>query len=96
MDKQFGHGWRLVMDGTLASPGTPMTLVALGKTVTEADGVTALWMQKHNSHAAIVRPDHYTFGTASTQAELDQLLADWRKTWPSSAHQHETETATSN
>ncbi len=96
MDKQFGHGWRLVMDGTLASPDTPMTLVALGKTVTEADGVTALWMQKHNSHAAIVRPDHYTFGTASTQAELDQLLADWRKTWPSSAHQHETETATSN
>ncbi len=99
MDKIFGHGWRLVTDGSLVAPKSKdiqLTIIELGKAVTEADGVIALWMQKHGCHAALVRPDHYTFGTAGTQAELHALLADWQKVWPSAAHQTESETAISN
>lgn len=96
MDQVFGCGWILVTDGTLAAPSekdTRLTMIELGKGVTETDGVTALWMQKHTCHAALVRPDHYTFGTAATQSELSDLLMDWRARWPSAAHHHASEIA---
>lgn len=97
MDQVFGCGWILVTDGTLAASSekdTRLTMIELGKGVTETDGVTALWMQKHACHAALVRPDHYTFGTAATQSELSDLLKDWRARWPAAAHHHPSETAT--
>ena len=31
-------------------------------------------MQRHDCHAALVRPDHYTFGAAATPGELDALV----------------------
>jgi 3-(3-hydroxy-phenyl)propionate hydroxylase len=81
MDERFGHGWRLVVDATLALPLVPpgITRVALGEApAREAEGVVAAWMQRHGCHAALVRPDHCVYGTAAEAAELQDLLAEWR------------------
>ncbi len=98
MDQRFGYGWRLVTDNSLETAVTHDALMAirLGNDITENDGVTALWMKKHHCHAALVRPDHYVFGTAATSAELDELLADWQRHWPSNAVTGKPETATAN
>ena len=42
--------------------------------VPESEGVVAAWMQRHSAHAAIVRPDHYTFGSADDEHALSVLL----------------------
>ena len=44
--------------------------------VIELDGVLARWFDAHGCHAAIVRPDHYVFGTASGEESLAELMAD--------------------
>lgn len=78
MDERAGRGWRLVGDGTLPLDGVPgLTLVDLGRTP-EAEGVVAAWMSRHGVHAAIVRPDHYTYGAATDADGLSALLAHWR------------------
>jgi 3-(3-hydroxy-phenyl)propionate hydroxylase len=78
MDEVAGRGWRLVTDGHLAADAEPgLTLVDLGRTP-EAEGVVALWLQRHGVHAALVRPDHYTYGAAADAAGLAALLAQWR------------------
>jgi 3-(3-hydroxy-phenyl)propionate hydroxylase len=80
MDTRFGHGWRLVVDATLPAPAVEagLAVLALGRGVHEADGVLAAWFARHACHAALVRPDHYVFGTAADTATLDALLAAWR------------------
>ena len=80
MDERFGHGWRLVFDGTLrATAADGLTPIALGTDAArETEGVVASWMQRHGAHVALVRPDHYVYGTAASDAELDALLGDWR------------------
>jgi 3-(3-hydroxy-phenyl)propionate hydroxylase len=79
MDPRFGCGWRLVGDGTLALPSVPgLTLVDLAQQP-EAEGVVAAWMQRHGAHAALVRPDHYTYGSAADAAALQALLAQWQQ-----------------
>jgi 3-(3-hydroxy-phenyl)propionate hydroxylase len=45
-------------------------------TVIELDDVLARWFDSHRCHAAIVRPDHYVFGTASDEESLSTLMAD--------------------
>ncbi len=78
MDARFGQGWRLVGDGT-----TPLdrahgvTVIDLARTP-EAEGVVAAWMARHGCRVALVRPDHYTFGTASNAGEFDRLLVAWQ------------------
>ncbi|MBI5719268.1 MAG: bifunctional 3-(3-hydroxy-phenyl)propionate/3-hydroxycinnamic acid hydroxylase [Burkholderiales bacterium] len=77
MDRRFGCGWRLVVDGALPADAAPgLVLVDLGREP-EAEGVVAAWMKRHGAHAAIVRPDHYTFGSAADVAGLAALLAQW-------------------
>jgi 3-(3-hydroxy-phenyl)propionate hydroxylase len=44
--------------------------------VIELDGVLARWFDAHRCHAAIARPDHYVFGTASDEESLSELMAD--------------------
>lgn len=85
MDRRFGNGWRLVLDATLAAPRqvqdepASLTLIHFGSAgLAETEGVTALWMQKHKCHGALVRPDNYAFGTAGNNDELADLLAGWR------------------
>ncbi|MES2264716.1 MAG: bifunctional 3-(3-hydroxy-phenyl)propionate/3-hydroxycinnamic acid hydroxylase [Pseudomonadota bacterium] len=42
--------------------------------VVELEGVMAAWFDRHHCVAALVRPDHYVFGTAAGVAELMALL----------------------
>lgn len=78
MDQRFGHGWRLVSDGTLPADAQPgLTLIDLQRHA-EAEGVAAGWLRRHGAHAALVRPDHYVLGTAADAAGLAALLAHWQ------------------
>lgn len=79
MDDRFGRGWRLVLDGTMAAPEPdgPLTVIDLGPTP-EAEGVVSAWMRRHEARAALLRPDHYVFGTARGTDELAALLTEWR------------------
>jgi 3-(3-hydroxy-phenyl)propionate hydroxylase len=80
MDQQHGCGWRLVGDGSLALPAAPgLTTINLAA-APEAQGVVQAWMKRHPCHAALVRPDHYVFGTAADAASLAQLVAVWHRT----------------
>ncbi|MDE2606905.1 MAG: bifunctional 3-(3-hydroxy-phenyl)propionate/3-hydroxycinnamic acid hydroxylase [Burkholderiales bacterium] len=83
MDHAVGGGWRLVLVSDAPAPAdvpAGITVVALARTP-EAEGVVARWMQRHGCRAALMRPDHYVFGTAATPDELAQLLAEWRQRW---------------
>ncbi len=83
MDHAVGGGWRLVFAADAEIPRevpAGVTVVALARTP-EADGVVARWMQEHACRAALVRPDHYVFGTARNGAETSQLLAEWQRRW---------------
>lgn len=86
MDDVLGCGWRLVLDRhadaalrqqarVLARPG--LTVVQLGMPdFTEAEGVLARWFERQGCSAALVRPDHYVYGVASSAQELsDQFSA---------------------
>lgn len=77
MDEVFGRGWLVVLDGQLPAPATTggLTVIDLA-TAPERDGVVAAWMQRHGCRAALLRPDHYVYGTATTPDELQALLAE--------------------
>jgi len=78
MDERFGHGWRLVGDGRVPAGALPgLTPIDLSR-APEADGVVAAWLQRHGAHVALVRPDHYTYGTAADAAALERLVAAWQ------------------
>ncbi len=85
MDDCFGTGWRVVTtaaqaaQAALAAPAAEpgLTVVALGSPAArESEGVVAAWMQHHACQAALVRPDHYVYGTAASAAELAALLGE--------------------
>ena len=87
LDQRFGAGWRVVTDAALAA-GWPqpagadgITAIALGQRGAprpRREGVVAAWMQRHGCNAALVRPDHYVYGTAATAVELETLLTERR------------------
>lgn len=82
MDTRLGHGWRLVFDATLPVPAPEAGLVhaPFGPGgLREADGVVAGWFARHARRAALVRPDHYVYGTATDAPGLEALLAEWRQ-----------------
>lgn len=66
-------GLRLIV---LSGPdGRP--LPGADATVEELDGVLRAWFEGCGRAAAIVRPDHYVFGTASDEADLAELLDEF-------------------
>ena len=38
----------------------------------------ALWFATHGARAALVRPDHYVYGVASTPEEIQSLAASYQ------------------
>jgi 3-(3-hydroxy-phenyl)propionate hydroxylase len=81
MDESVGRGWRLVLAaGTRAPDRLPARLALLELAARpEAEGVVAHWMRRHGCVAALVRPDHYVYGTARDDAQLAALLARWAR-----------------
>ena len=81
MDHRHGCGWRLASDGLLAldAPDAPAGIhrIDLAREP-EADGVVAAWMHRHGVHAALLRPDHYVYGSAKNAADIHALLAAWQ------------------
>ena len=78
MDAHLGSGWRLVGDGNLPLPqATGLACLDL-RQAPEAEGVVAAWMARQGCHAALLRPDHYVYGTAASAADLIALLAEQR------------------
>lgn len=81
MDDVAGRDFRLV---TTALPGTGLDaamgglggrVIALGAgSSEEADGVATGWLAARNARFALVRPDHYVFGTAADEAGALALI----------------------
>ena len=83
LDGHAGYSWRLVIDDTLADSdlavrGAKVVHIGLDGLV-ETHGVVVAWMQHHECHAALVRPDHYVFGIAANRDELKQLIVDFTR-----------------
>ena len=80
MDDAVGTGWRLVLRD--AGQGTDAVVPGLRTlslpALNECDGVLAAWFDRHRCSAALVRPDHYVFGTAVNAAGVPGLLAQAR------------------
>ncbi len=88
MDSVTGHGWRVFLDGSNAQAAGLMeaversqgsraslrTFVIGGNGLKERDGIVATWFARNAAFAAVVRPDHYVFGTAATPTELEIVL----------------------
>jgi 3-(3-hydroxy-phenyl)propionate hydroxylase len=88
MDTHLGSGWRLVLatdapelpaDAAGISPQL-LTTLHLASTP-EAEGVVQAWCTQHGCRAALLRPDHYVFGTASDTAQLQSLLREAATWW---------------
>jgi 3-(3-hydroxy-phenyl)propionate hydroxylase len=80
MDDAVDIGWRLVLcDAGWAIDGGLPGLRALSlPELSESDGVLAAWFDRHRCAGALVRPDHYVFGTAIDAASVPALLAQAR------------------
>jgi len=84
MDDVLGSGWRLVLDRRadadvqrlardLALPGLRVAQLGTAE-LTETEGVLQRWFERHGCAAALVRPDHYVYGVASSAQELAAQL----------------------
>lgn len=77
MDDVAGHGWRLVLAPGVEAPGASwpgLRTLQLGAPLAEADGVAEAWLRRHESVAALVRPDHYVYGVASAPDAIPSLV----------------------
>jgi 3-(3-hydroxy-phenyl)propionate hydroxylase len=79
LDTITGQGWRVILDGRYVD-AKEAARVAMGTTVIggmgvqEQDGIVARWFDRHECIAAIVRPDHYVYGTVSAFGEIHHTL----------------------
>ncbi|WP_441237601.1 bifunctional 3-(3-hydroxy-phenyl)propionate/3-hydroxycinnamic acid hydroxylase [Bradyrhizobium sp. 930_D9_N1_4] len=92
LDEVTGPGWRGFIDGRSHDAAALLALCATSPDISaaavapcgatapnmleETEGVLASWFDRHGAVAAIVRPDHYVFGTARNATELDDLLRE--------------------
>jgi 3-(3-hydroxy-phenyl)propionate hydroxylase len=95
MDETCGRGWRVVLaEGASAAwrhaAGRLHTakVVVIGTPgVEDGAGITRNWFRKHACKAAIVRPDHYVYGVASSPDQLArQLLTLHEKLYQGDSH----------
>ena len=90
MDEVVGRGWRLIVspqaDVALKAAANAhsvkgMTLHTLGQgELIETEGVLWNWFTQHACTAVIVRPDHYVYGVANSEAELTHQFTQLRQT----------------
>ena len=86
MDDVAGAGWRLVIDATAGEPqpalarpasdALELRVLRVGTAagaLPEQGGVLAGWFRRHGCVAALVRPDHYVYGTAQCLDEIAPL-----------------------
>ena len=87
LDDVAGHGLRLVL-GAAADAAKAASLASVrqsgakvvqvgGAGLPEADGIVAAWFAAQGAIAALVRPDHYVYGVASTFDEIESLTASY-------------------
>ncbi|MEM5433626.1 hypothetical protein VSR71_35145, partial [Cupriavidus oxalaticus] len=92
LDEVIEPGWRLFIDGRSNDAAPMLSLCATRPDISaaavapvgagapdaleETEGVLANWFDRHGVVAAIVRPDHYVFGTVRNVTELDGLLRE--------------------
>ncbi len=68
------HVLHLLPAGSEPEPGADA-----GDTAVDVDGVYLAHLAADSQVAALVRPDHYLFGTAASMGELPELVADLRR-----------------
>ncbi|MES2941259.1 MAG: bifunctional 3-(3-hydroxy-phenyl)propionate/3-hydroxycinnamic acid hydroxylase [Pseudomonadota bacterium] len=87
LDELAGSGWRLVLSAS-AQPAAELPdesgklqvrVLTVGSSpqmgvLCEQDGVLENWFVRHGCIAALVRPDHYVFGTAKEPGEIAALI----------------------
>jgi 3-(3-hydroxy-phenyl)propionate hydroxylase len=82
LDDVAGLGWRLLLDGAGTGLGLPDTLARKLKASTivigaggfvETDGIVGRWFAQHACRAALVRPDNYVYGVASSAADIARM-----------------------
>jgi 3-(3-hydroxy-phenyl)propionate hydroxylase len=87
LDEIVGYGWRIVLDGRCVSSADveeswmkrkswikPITIGGDG--IRECDGIVAEWFDRNGCVAAVVRPDHYVFGTAPDFRSISNLTRE--------------------
>jgi len=85
LDDAAGHGLRLMLGAQVNAAkvaalesvrqcGAQVVQVG-GKGWPEEDGIVAAWLARHGAVCALVRPDHYVYGVASTLEGIDALTA---------------------
>ena len=90
LDRVFGAGTRLVInaaslgdkaaEAAAMASGSGITPILIGPGhVEECDQVVAHWFSERGSVAALVRPDHYVFGTSADMPGIGGLLAEWER-----------------
>ncbi len=85
MDALFGCGLRLVTDAvamlpdaaTLARVGATAIAICPGGFVESAAPSARDWLAERHVHAALVRPDHYVFGTATDRDGVARLIDEF-------------------
>ena len=84
LDVLVGCGTRLVVDDAALVPSAALQALDISTVVLGAGGLRECsepsavnWLQEHEVHAALVRPDHYTYGTAKDRAGVDALVASF-------------------
>ena len=87
LDDVAGHGLRLILgangDAGKVAASEPVKLCGAqvvqvgGMGWPEEDGIVAAWFARHGAVAALVRPDHYVYGIASTLEGIDALAASF-------------------
>ncbi len=82
MDDHVGRGFRLVgrgglvrsMEEGIRALGGTVAVLGDERGITECASVLGDWLDQHGVHHALVRPDHYVFGTARDAAGAAALV----------------------
>ncbi len=87
-DDVVGAGWHLVASGQTPELGGELAswfesigghCVTIGKSVEDVEGCYGRWFAEHGVAAVLERPDFAIYGTAPTDQDVEQLIAQLRR-----------------